>query len=163
MGLIFFIFILHFTSFLYQKSLFTLTLRYYIIIYIFLTFLLIYYYYFSLPIDKYTYYDLDKVWFFKLIYIDYYKIFYSTEITDLNIIKDTYFLLNTFEFFLVNFSLLYGLLTSIITYFLIHRIFNFLNFSQIKNINFLHSMNTNFFIRNQNFISQQNTQPIIKI
>ena len=162
-GLIFFIFILHFTSFLYQKSNFNLTLRYYIILYLFILFLIIYYYYFSIPIYSYLYYDLNKIWFFKVIYIDYYKIFYSNEITDLNILKDTYFLLNTFEFFLVNFSLLYGLISAILFYFLIQRIFNFLNFSQIKNINIFNYLNTNFFIKNQNFITQQNTQPVIKI
>jgi len=162
-GLIFFIFILHFTSFLYQKSLFNISLRYYILIYIFIFFMIFYFYYLNLPVDNFFYHDFFKNWFFKIIYIDYFKVFYSNEITDLNILKDTYFLLNSFEFFIVNFSLLYGLITAILSYFLVHRIFNFINYTQIKDINFLSKIDTNFFIKNQNFITQQGTEPIVRV
>ena len=131
--------------------------------FIFLIFILFYFYYLNLPIDNFFYKDFFKNFFFKIIYIDYFKIFYSTEVTDLNIMRDTYFLLNSFEFFIVNFSLLYGLLTAILAYFLINRIFNYLNFSYFYNINFFNKIDTNFFIRNQNFVSQQNLQPIVRI
>ena len=41
--------------------------------------------------------------------------------------------------------------------FLIKKVFTFLNYSQLKNINILNEINTTFFIRNQNFLKQQNT------
>jgi len=162
-GLVFFIFILHFTSFLHQKSNFNLTFRYFIIMYLFFIFSLIFFYYFGFTIDKYFYTDLKKIWFFKITYIDYYIIFFSNEITDLNTLRDTYFLLNTFEFFLVNFSLLFGLFASIFLCFIIHRIFNFLNYSQIININILNTVDSGYFIRVQDVSTQQNMRSSIKV
>lgn len=119
-------------------------------------------YYLPMYTDIGCFGDLNKVWFFKLNFINYYSIYFSNEITELNLIRDSYFLLNSFEFFLVNFSLLFGLLSSILMCFSIHRIFNFLNCSQIYNINSLNSINSNFFIRSQNFILQQNTPGVLK-
>jgi hypothetical protein len=162
-GLVFFIFILHFTSFLYQKSQFNLTARHFFFTTLLLIFLTIYYYYWASISDTTYYGDLNKTWFFKLTYIDYYMLLFTNEVTDLNTIRDSYFLLNSFEFFLVNFSLFFGLIASILMCFMIHRIFNFLNYSQIININTLNSIDTSFFIRNQNFITQQNTPGITRV
>lgn len=75
----------------------------------------------------------------------------------MNTLRDTYFLLNSFEFYLVNFSLLFGLLAAILMYFFIHRVFNFLNYSQLINYRLTQSASSGFIIRNQNFITQQNT------
>jgi hypothetical protein len=161
-GLIFFIFILHFTSFLYQKSQFNLTNRYFFLIINLLLFYILYFYYLPLSNDSSCYKDLVKTWFFQITYTDYYNLYNSYEITELNLLRDSYFLLNSFEFFVVNFSLLFGLLSSIILYFMIHRVFNILNFSQIINIDILRNIDTNFFIRSQNFITQQNTHGVVK-
>ena len=89
--------------------------------------------------------------------MDYYSLFHTNEVTELNTLRDTYFLLNSFEFYLVNFSLLFGLLAAILMCFFIHRVFIFLNYSQIINFKLLNSMSSSFIIRNQNFINQQNT------
>ena len=67
-----------------------------------------------------------------------------------------YFFNNSFEFFIINFMLLYGLFASINLCFLIKRVFSILNFSQFNNLVFFNKINTFFFIRNQNFIKQQN-------
>lgn len=101
--------------------------------------------------------NLLKTWFFKISYLDYYLVFATNEVSDLNTLRDTYFLLNSFEFYLVNFSLLFGLLASIMMYFFIHRIFNFLNYSQLINYRLVQSASSSFIIRNQNFSTQQNT------
>jgi len=156
-GLIFFIFILHFTSFLYQKSQLNLSFRHFIIFFLFIFFLFIFFYFITLTNDNTLYGDLSKTWFFKITNLDYYLIFFSNEVTELNMLKDTYFLLNSFEFFIVNFSLLFGLFSAIFLCFVIHRIFNYMNFSQITSFNILKFSDSNFFIRNQNFTSQQNT------
>lgn len=161
-GLVFFIFILHFTSFLFQKSQFNLTARHFIFSYLFLLFSIYFFYFASNPADASFYGDLSKTWFFKLSYIDYFSIFYTNEVTDLNTLRDTYFLLNSFEFFVVNFSLFFGLVASILMCFMIQRIFAFLNYSQILNMSLLEKADTGFFIRQQNFTTQQNTSATVR-
>jgi hypothetical protein len=161
-GLVFFIFILHFTSFLFQKSQFNLTARHFIFSYLFFIFTIYFFYYFSNSADTSFYGDLEKTWFFKLSYIDYFTVLYSNEVTDLNTLRDTYFLLNSFEFFVVNFSLFFGIIASILMCFMIQRIFAFLNYSQILNMNLLEKADTGFFIRQQNFTTQTNTSATIR-
>jgi len=95
--------------------------------------------------------------------MDYFMIAFSNEVTDLNTLRDTYFLLNGFEFFVVNFSLFFGLIASILMCFMIHRIFNFLNYSQIVNAKILNASDSGFFIRNQNFVTQQNTSAVVRV
>jgi len=156
-GLVFFIFILHFTSFLFQKSYFNLSARHFIWIPLLTLFYFILFYFNSNYIEGASNSSLYKNWFFKITYMDYYSLFHTNEVTELNTLRDTYFLLNSFEFYLVNFSLLFGLLAAILMCFFIHRVFNFLNYSQIINFKLLNSMSSSFIIRNQNFINQQNT------
>lgn len=162
-GLIFFIFIIHFTSFLHQKALFNLSARHFFFTYLTVALVLTFPYYFASPADNSFYGDLSKTWFFRVTYLDYYTVFYSNEVTDLNTLRDTYFLLNGFEFFVVNFSLFFGLIASILMCFIIHRVFNFLNYSQIKNMDVLRNTDSGFFIRSQNFITQQNTAAAVRV
>lgn len=95
--------------------------------------------------------------------MDYYKLLNTNEVTDLNTLRDLYFLSNSFEFFLINFSLFFGLISSILLCFIIHRVFNFLNFSQIIDINLLKSSESGFFIRNQNYINQQSMPSVVRL
>ena len=162
-GLVFFIFILHFTLFLYQKSYFNITYRLFFILVSTILFLLVYFYYLPISLDNGYYRDLHKTWYLRLILVDYYILYNTFEITELNLLRDSYFLLNSFEFFLINFSLFFGLIASILLCFLIQRIFNFINFSQINDLSLLSEINSSFFIRQQNFIRQQDTQGIVKI
>ena len=162
-GLVFFIFILHFSSFLFQKSSFNLSAKHFVFIYLFLIFTFIFFYYFSFKNDNSCYSDLNKNWFFRLSFVDYYAIYFSNEVTDLNTIKDSYFLLNSFEFFIINFSLFFGLVTAILLSFIIHRIFNFLNFSQINNILILNNIESSFFIKSQNFVKQTNSSTALRV
>jgi hypothetical protein len=156
-GLVFFIFILHFTSFLFQKSQFNLTARHFVFSYLFSFFTLSFFYFYASPADASYYNDLSKTWFFKVTHVDYYALLSTCEVTDLNTLRDTYFLLNSFEFFIVNFSLFFGLIASILMCFMIQRIFAFLNYSQIINAGILDHADSGFFIRNQNPTTQYNT------
>ena len=112
-GLIFFIFILHFTSFLFQKPHFTISIRYFFIFYVFLFFYLCVFYFFSFSALSHNNYAALKTWYFKIQHVDYYFVYNSKEVSELNTLKDSYFLLNSFEFFVINFSILFGLLGSI--------------------------------------------------
>jgi hypothetical protein len=114
-------------------------------------------YFFSSPIDNSYFRGFHQTWFFLISWYDYYDFFYSNTITDLNLLREIYFYNNSFEFFLINFMLLYGIITSILVCFFIKRIFSFLNITQFKNFNLLNNINSVFFIRNQNFLKQQST------
>ena len=154
---------LHFTAFLHQKTYFDisnklLTLSSYIIMTT-----VLYFYFFSYSVDSSFNNDLSKTWFFHVTHIDYYSILHSCEITELNLLRDSYFVLNTFEFFIINFSLFFGLISAILLYFLIQRVFNILNFSQIVDANTLSNIESSFFIRHQNFINQQNMPQSVRI
>ena len=81
----------------------------------------------------------------------------------MNLLKETYFVFNSFEFFAINFSLFFGLVAAILFYFLIQRIFNFINFSQINDADSLKSIESTFFIRNQNYTLQQSTPQAVRI
>ena len=162
-GLVFFIFMLHFIPFLHQKTTFNFSKKQLLISSLLLFFLLLYFYFFSFNVDASINANLTKTWYFHISYLDYYFIYFSNEVTELNLLRETYFLVNAFEFFLVNFSLFFGLITAILLCFAIHRIFNFLNFSQIKNVKLLNHLDSSFFIRNQSFTSQSNAPIVTKI
>jgi hypothetical protein len=162
-GLIFFIFILHFTSFLFQKPQFTITFRYFFVLYLFIFLYLIIFYFFSFNANTHNKLSLTKSWYFKLQHLDYYFIFNSYEVSELNTLKDSYFFLNGFEFFVINFSILFGLLGSIFLCFLVQRVFNFINYNFIINSNTLSSIDSNFFIRLQDYITQTNTPQSTRI
>ena len=100
---------------------------------------------------------LNKTWFFLISWYNYYDFFFSFTVTDLNLLREIYFYNNSFEFFLINFVLFYGIISSILACFLIKRIFSFLNVSQYINYNLLFQTNATYFIRNQNFLKQQST------
>jgi hypothetical protein len=156
-GLIFFIFILHFSNFLHQKSFFDLSSRFLFLFFFFFLFVFIFFYFIANPNDINLNYQLKKSWFFFLSWYNYYSFFYSYTLTDLNLLREIYFYNNSFQFFLINFMLFYGIFASINLCFLIKRVFTFLNLSQLKNLNISNEINSTFFIRNQNFIKQQNT------
>lgn len=161
-GLVFFIFILHFTAFLYQKSLFHLNYRYSIYLwYGLFTYGLLLIYNSDLQEGGVTR-DLMGLWYYKVVHIDYYLVTKSNLVTELTLLFDSYFNLNTFEFFLINCSLLFGLLSSILLVFTLHKLFNILNFSQLINVNLLSFVTSSFFIRNQNIATQQRTAGISK-
>jgi len=156
-GLIFLIFILHFTSFFFQKSVFNLSARYYIMLGLLPIILAPFFYLFGDTVDSYTGSKLNKAWAFKVLWLDYYTIYFSHEISELNTLKANYFLFNSFAFYVVNFNLFFGLMTVILLYFLIQRLFAYLNFSETHHFRVLTKGHSNFFIRNQNFSKQQNT------
>jgi len=82
---------------------------------------------------------------------------WSHTVTDLNLLREIYFYNNSFEFFLINFVLFYGILGAILLTFLVKRVFTFLNLAQLKNYDTLRQVNATYFIRNQNFLKQHLT------
>ncbi len=155
-ALIFFIFILHFGNFLHQKIntyLSNKTLTYFLF---FILFIIIFFNFLANPFNSINL-ELKKIWTLFVTWYDFYGICQSYSITDLNLIRELYFYNNSFEFFVINFMVFYGILACISITFLIKRVFNFMGFSQLKNFKLLLENNSTLFIRNQNFIRQQNT------
>lgn len=156
-GLVFFIFILHYSTFLHQKANMDKSSRELCFILFALFFLLAFIFFFVNPMDIDYTKGFNKAWFFLITWYDYYDFFFSHVITDLNLLREIYFYNNSFEFFIINFMLFFGILTAILLTFLIKRIFSFINYSQLVNYEMLNHINATYFIRNQNFLKQQST------
>ena len=118
-GLVFFIFILHYSTFLHQKSTLDKTSRELSFALLGLIFFISYFFFLSQPIDNTYAKGFSKTWFFFISWYDYYDFFYSFIVTDLNLLREIYFVNNSFEFFLINFLLFYGIISSILLSFFI--------------------------------------------
>ena len=154
-GLIFFIFILHFSTFLYHRPNLDKSSRE-VSSFLFIIFTLgQMLYIFTEPLNNSNTPSFESSWFFYIGWYDFYDLFYSQTVTDLNLLKEIYFYQNSIEFFIINFVLLYGILSAIILCFLVKRIFTLLTFTQFKNYKLGKSNHAVFFIRNQNFLKQQ--------
>lgn len=156
-GLIFFIFILHYSSFLHQKSNVLKTSREFSFAALAVLAFASLFSFIASPVSNLTTPILAKIWLFNISWYDYYDFFFSSTVTDLNLLHEIYFTNNSFEFFLINFFLLYGILASILMSFIIKRIFNFMNYSQLVNQNLLSKARATYFIRNQDYLKQQLT------
>jgi hypothetical protein len=162
-GLIFFIFILHFSSFLNQKSTFAISSRHFLFLIVLILSLSLYAYLYPVSNSQILSPTSNKVWFFKVTYLDYYCTLFTQEVTELNLLKDSYFFTNSFEFFAINFSLLYGLIASILLTFLIQRTFSFLNFHEIIVSETLSKTTAGSIIRNQNYNTQVDTAGCVQV
>ena len=156
-GLIFFMFILHYSTFLHQKSNVNKTSREFSFTSIATITIVSIFSFVSSPVEVASTSVLSKIWFFSVSWYDYFDFFFSSTVTDLNLLHEIYFTNNSFEFFLINFFLLYGVIASILLSFLVKRIFNFMNISQFQNTSFLQKAHATFFIRNQDYLKQQST------
>lgn len=156
-GLIFFIFLLHFSSFLYQKATVNVFQRYMLFGFFFLSFILIFFFFLNNTNDSNYNYNLKKSWFFYVSWYNFFTFFNHFFITNLNLLKEIYFFNNSLEFFVINFMLFYGILISIVLSFSLKSFFNTLLLSQFTNLPLLKTSESVFFIRNQNFVKQQHT------
>jgi hypothetical protein len=156
-GLVFFIFILHYSTFLHQKVNIEKSGRELSFLLLGFIFFSSYFLFLTQPFDVNFSKGFSKTWFFFISWYDYYDFFFSQTVTDLNLLREIYFVNNSFEFFIINFVLFYGILASILLSFFIKRVFNIMNAFQFLSTPFLSKTNSTFFIRSQDFIQQQST------
>jgi hypothetical protein len=109
------------------------------------------------PIDLDSTSGFAKTWVFLVNWLDYYLIFGSRSVTDLNLLHAIYFVNNNFEFILINFFLFYGIITAVLVSFLIRYIFSKFSLPQFQNYRLLSQPTSLGFIRNQDFLKQQST------
>jgi hypothetical protein len=153
-GLVFFIFILHYSSFLNQKANVDKTGREISFYLIGLLFLFFFATFLAQPVDNHFEKGLEKTWFFFVSWYDYYDFFFAQTITDLNLLRELYFANNSWEFFIINFVLFYGILSAILLSFFIKKCFNIMNLEQFLSFNLFTKTEITFFIRNQDFSKQ---------
>lgn len=156
-GLVFFIFILHYSTFLHQKVNIEKSGRELSFAVFGIIFISSYFLFLTQPFDVNFSKGFSKTWFFFISWYDYYDFFFSQTVTDLNLLREIYFVNNSFEFFIINFVLFYGILASILLSFFIKRVFSLMNSHQLLSTPFLSKTNSTFFIRSQDFIQQQST------
>jgi len=161
-GLVFLIFIFHFSNFLYKKISVRVNFFKKLILGLILSlFILI-----LLYVNQYSHSsknELFQIKQFLITWYDYFLIFNNYHKTDLNLLRELYFFNNSWEFILINFLVLYGIFTSIVFFFILKKIFTNINFASYRNINIL-NLNTSFlYIRNQNLINQQDEGASLKV
>jgi len=100
---------------------------------------------------------------FLVSWYDYFLFNSSVYKTDLNLIKEMYFSSNSFEFILINFFILYGLILSLFFFFILKKINLKQFFLFFKSFNFKNINSSYLFIRNQNLINQQDEGASLKI
>lgn len=155
-GLIFFIFILHFTNFLHQKVLMQIFDKKDNNMFIFiLNILFIAYFIFCSYNNKF--FSINKIWVFLLSWYNFYEFYLNYYISMLQLLREIYFYNNSFEFVIVNFMLLYGIIISVILTFLIKIVFVNSTVDQFKKFSVFKKTEAVYFIRQQNFLKQQNT------
>lgn len=152
--LIFLVFVFHFINFMDNKH----SIKYYNYFILFLLLFIPFKFVSNLNSD---FNSLN--YYFLISWYDFFNFFNVSYKTDLNLLKEIYFYNNSFEFILINFFILYGLVSSIIFFFLIKKLYvlDFLYYLKIKNFLFLN--NSFFYIRNQNLINQQDEGASLKI
>lgn len=162
-GLIFFIFILHYSTFLHQKSNLAKTSREISFYLVSLFSIISIFFFLALPTSPEDTFSIARTWFFSVTWYDYYDLFFSPTVTDLNLLHEIYFTNNSFEFFLLNFFLLYGIIASILLSFLSKRFFNVMNYSQLLDYDMLRQARSTYFIRSQDYLKQQLTSAGIRV
>ena len=153
-GLIFFIFIIHYSSFLNQKANIEKSSRdatfFFLSLFVFSAFM----FFLAEPLDESYEKGLNKSWIFFLCWYDYYDFFFSQTVTDLNLLRELYFVNNSLEFFIINFVLFYGIICAILFSFFLKKSFNIMNLEQLLNYKTYNKTDVTFFIRSQDFTKQ---------
>ncbi len=93
---------------------------------------------------------------FLLSWYNFWEIYHSLEITDLNLLREIFFIHESWEFFLINFIIIYGLMGSIFFFFLGKRFIPLKkNWNRIAPV-------FSLFIRSQDLIKQQRVSSTVR-
>jgi len=94
-GLIFFIFILHYSNFNQQKVNLEKSTRELLTFSLVLIWSVTGFFFLALPSDSTFRVGFAKSWFFFISWYDYYDFFFSPTVTDLNLLREVYFFHNS--------------------------------------------------------------------
>ena len=152
-----FSFLLHLTKFLTYKNINDTSFKTLFSFSLFLSYIFL----FNYTTNFYTIWNYNKIieytWFFFINYLDFYTIFNTNLKSDMHLLKEIYFHINSIEFILISIFLIIGILS---LYFLLNLITLFNNKLNINNIQNIKKFNINTsvsFFKYQNFNKQINT------
>ena len=98
-GLIFFIFVLHYSTFAHQKSRINKTSREFSVVGVALLLLISLSTLLFAPAELSSTLTTSRIWIFLMTWYDYYEFFFNPLVTDLNLLHDLYFNSNAFSRF----------------------------------------------------------------
>lgn len=154
-GLVFLIFISYLFAFLEQKARFEISAKITFLSSFFLLFLLFFFFFLSFPSATSSTVANQFSWFFFVSWYDYYDLFFLTGSTELLNLREIYFHSTSFEFFLINFIVFYGVITCVLMSIVIKRSLHYSSQSLYKSLTFTTKPYTSYFFRSQNFIKQR--------
>ena len=154
-ALVLYIFIIQFTFFSNQKNYWSFSLKYFFIsvLFFFSSFLL---YFFLSSANKFYLLDsTENTWFFLVSWYDFSELYFSYYLTDLLGVRELYFSESSSSFILINFIVLFYVLSCIFLSFTHVKFFSFLNTPWIMDLKVINIAKTTQIIRTQNYVKQQ--------
>jgi hypothetical protein len=154
-GLVFLTFVVYLFAFLSQRASAELPVRFYTFSANFIIFLAVYFLRLSFP----SMCDVENLqsWMFFISCYDYYDFFHLDSTSDLLVLRDLYFHSNSFEFYLISFLGLYGIIACVLLTMVIKRSIHYFSKNLYDSLEFTKRPHSSVFIRNQNFLKQRNT------
>lgn len=160
---IMFAFILHLTKFLTTKMLYKFSYKNLLYSSFIALFMFIYVY----AINFNTNIDFNKTieysWFFFISYYNYYNISQTIFNSDMQLLKEIYFHINSCEFFIISILVYLGLVTSSVVFNMMKSLFIKNNLKLLNNLNKYSRANSSHYFKHQNFIKQSMAKANSKI
>lgn len=155
--LVLFAFLLHLNKFLTFKNIYDYSFKNLFILSIIIVFITFFYIFINFT----NIYNFNKIieytWFFFISYIDYYYLYNTVIYSDMHLLKEIYFHINSFEFVCISIFLIIGIM---VLYFLLNYLTLFIlkfNILINKNLKILNKNNSVTFFKFQNYNKQINT------
>ena len=161
--LILFSFLLHTTKFLQTKNIFSISYLNFNKFFIILSSLILCFYFYFFESTYISSKIIEKSWTFFISYYDYYNIYYLQFNNDLQLLKEIYFHISNYEFFLISFAIYVGLISAYTIFKLSNKWLLNLNSELIENLSKFNVSNSSYFFKYQNIINQSKTKANSKI
>lgn len=161
--LVMFSFMLHVTKFLQLKNYHDLSLSNLNKTISLITLLITYYYLVFFENSSNSVKDVENSWFFYISYYDYYKINNVFINSDLQLLKELYFYINNYEFFVISICIYIGLITAYSIFNFSYKFITNLNVGLITGLKSFNIAEASYFFRYQNIIKQSTTTPSSRV
>jgi hypothetical protein len=154
-ALVFYIFILKFTSFASQKNYWSLSSRLLAICYVSFISALSIYVYLSSPNNVNLLDSSSNVWLYLSTWYDFAELYYSYYLTDLTGIRELYFSESSGSFIILNFLVIFYVVSCLYLSFSQRKYSQLVSSSQLYNKKTSIILKTGLFIKTQNYVKQQ--------
>jgi len=162
-ALVLYIFIMQFTFFSNQKNYWSFSLKYVFMFILFIFILFILFIFLSSPNKTYLLDSSENTWLFLVSWYDFFELYHSYYLTDLLGIRELYFSETSSAFIIINFIVLFYVVSCIFVSFSHIRFFTLLNTPWILDLSISKLTKTSQLIRTQNYIKQQESTTGTKV